>query len=174
MGIITAEIGLGLRYIALVHIIGHACLRTLQLVRAPTLLHDYHSLENAIGEHLPSDRRFMGRWSPSDLRLGLYRLALERGYLDAMINEYVVRPFVLFFAWCDRLGDASGPTCWPEAIDVRAAVRWLAGSTRNCFDAVARSLARSSWWRCRCLGATGVRGCAIRTRRGGTAWWSAA
>ena len=37
----------------LLHILGHACLRTLQFVRAPTLLHDYHTLENAIGEHLP-------------------------------------------------------------------------------------------------------------------------
>ncbi len=44
VGIIVAEIGLGLRYIALIHIIGHACLRTLQLLRAPTLLHDYHTL----------------------------------------------------------------------------------------------------------------------------------
>ena len=49
VGIIVAEIGCGLRYIALIHIIGHACLRTLQLLRAPTLLHDYHPLENAIG-----------------------------------------------------------------------------------------------------------------------------
>ena len=38
VGIIVAEIGCGLRYIALIHIIGHACLRTLQLLRAPTLL----------------------------------------------------------------------------------------------------------------------------------------
>src|SRR2546425_4003263 len=52
VGIITAEIGLGLRYIALIHIIGHACLRTLQLLRAPALLQDYHLLENAIGGHL--------------------------------------------------------------------------------------------------------------------------
>ena len=35
VGIIVAEIGFGLRYIALIHIIGHACLRTLQLLRAP-------------------------------------------------------------------------------------------------------------------------------------------
>ncbi len=32
VGIIVVEIGLGLRYIALIHIIGHACLRTLQLL----------------------------------------------------------------------------------------------------------------------------------------------
>lgn len=41
VGIIIAEIGLGFRYIALIHIIGHACLRTLQLVRAPSLLRLY-------------------------------------------------------------------------------------------------------------------------------------
>ena len=57
VGIIVAEIGLGFRYVALVHILGHACLRTLQFVRAPTLLHDYRTLENAIGEHLPRGRR---------------------------------------------------------------------------------------------------------------------
>ena len=38
VGIIVAEIGLGLRYLALVHILGHGCLRTLQFLRAPTLL----------------------------------------------------------------------------------------------------------------------------------------
>src|SRR5579883_1349262 len=53
VGLIVAEIGLGFRYIPLIHLLGHACLRTLQFVRAPTLLHDYHTLENAIGQHLP-------------------------------------------------------------------------------------------------------------------------
>ena len=38
VGLIVAEIGLGLHWIALIHLIGHACLRTLQFVRAPTLL----------------------------------------------------------------------------------------------------------------------------------------
>jgi len=101
VGIITAEIGLGLRYVALVHIIGHACLRTLQLVRAPTLLHDYHSLENAIGTHLPEGQGISGRWISQRMRLRLYRLSLERGFLDSLINEYIVRPFVHVFRWCD-------------------------------------------------------------------------
>ena len=103
VGIITAEIGLGLRYIALIHIIGHACLRTLQLVRAPTLLHDYHTLENAIGSHLQTDSGFTDRWIPERVRVRLYRLSLERGYLDSAIDEYVVRPFVWFFRWCDGM-----------------------------------------------------------------------
>ncbi|MBX9788111.1 MAG: oxidoreductase [Pirellulales bacterium] len=102
VGIITAEIGLGFRYIALIHIIGHACLRTLQLVRAPTLLHDYHSLENAIGQHLPGTSGLEGR-IPGRFGVRLYRLALERGYLDALIDRCVVRPFLRTFRWCDRL-----------------------------------------------------------------------
>ena len=61
VGIIVAEIGLGFRYVALIHILGHACLRTLQFVRAPTLLHDYHTMENAIGEHLPRGLGPVGR-----------------------------------------------------------------------------------------------------------------
>ena len=58
VGIIDAEIGAGhwvpfLWYVALVHLLGHACLRTLQFVRAPSLLLDYRSVENAIGGKLP-------------------------------------------------------------------------------------------------------------------------
>lgn len=103
VGIITVEIGLGWSYVALVHIVGHACLRTLQLVRAPSLLHDYHVLENAIGGHLNSELSAWERLIPERIRLYVYRLALERGFLDALIDEYIIRPFVLLFRWCDRL-----------------------------------------------------------------------
>jgi len=44
VGIIVVEIGLGLRYIALIHILGHAALRTLQMLRATTWLHDLHDM----------------------------------------------------------------------------------------------------------------------------------
>ena len=103
VGIIVAEIGCGLRYIALIHIIGHACLRTLQLLRAPTLLHDYHSLENAVGGHLKHAPSIGERLAPATARLRLYRFALERGYLDAILDEYVVRPFVAVFRWCNAM-----------------------------------------------------------------------
>jgi NAD(P)H-quinone oxidoreductase subunit 5 len=77
-------------------------LRTLQFIRAPTLLHDYHQLENAIGEHLP---RVAGleRYAPSRFRTWLYRFFLERGYLDSMLDEYIVGPFVRLFRACDAL-----------------------------------------------------------------------
>jgi NAD(P)H-quinone oxidoreductase subunit 5 len=100
----AGRIALGLRYVALVHLLGHACLRTLQFLRAPTLLHDYHSLENAIGEHLPLGGDPLGGVVATGVaRSRLYRFALERGYLDASLSEYVVAPFVRAFRWCDAL-----------------------------------------------------------------------
>lgn len=103
VGIIVAEIGLGLRYLALIHIIGHACLRTLQLLRAPTLLRDYHRLENAIGSHLPYEPGLLERLVPERLRGWVYHFALERGYLDSLLADYVVEPFVKVCTWCDGL-----------------------------------------------------------------------
>ena len=101
VGIIVAEIGFGLRYIALIHIIGHACLRTLQLLRAPTLLHDYHRLENAIGEHLHHEPGVLQRLLSAESRIRWYRFAIERGYLDGFLDTFIVRPFRRFFEWCD-------------------------------------------------------------------------
>ncbi len=103
VGIGVAEIGVGFRYIALIHLLGHACLRTLQFVRAPTLLQDYRTLENAIGERLPQARYPWGRLGSNGTHVWLYRLALERGYLDAMLREFIVSPFARAFRWCDAL-----------------------------------------------------------------------
>jgi NAD(P)H-quinone oxidoreductase subunit 5 len=100
VGIIVAEIGLGLRYIALAHIIGHASLRTLQFLRAPMLLQDYRTLENAIGARLPRITGWWGRWLPEATQIWLYRFALERGYLDAYLDDYVARSFLAVFEAC--------------------------------------------------------------------------
>jgi NAD(P)H-quinone oxidoreductase subunit 5 len=102
VGIIVVEIGLGLRYIALIHILGHAALRTLQLLRAPTLLHDYHVLENALDGHLPQNRGWLSRRMPVAVEQWFYRFALERGYLDEILSRFFVRPFV----GCFRLFDS--------------------------------------------------------------------
>ncbi len=105
VGLIVAEIGCGLRYFALIHIIGHACLRTLQLLRAPSLLQDYHSIENAIGGQLAAREEAApaNRDVPGNRRAWLYRFSLERGFLDDILNEYIVRPFMAIFRWCDRM-----------------------------------------------------------------------
>ncbi len=103
VGIIVAEIGFGLRYLALIHILGHACLRTLQFLRAPTILHDYRVLENAIGERLPTRTSLLERRFSDTASLWMYRLALQRGYLDACLSDYLVAPVLRFFHVCDAL-----------------------------------------------------------------------
>jgi NAD(P)H-quinone oxidoreductase subunit 5 len=102
VGIITAEIGLGFRYVALVHIIGHACLRTLQLLRAPSLLQDYHTLENAVGGRLHRPEHIGPKWLSPRVGMLIYRFALDRGSLDAALDAFVVRPFIAVFQWCDH------------------------------------------------------------------------
>jgi len=102
VGIITIEIGLGLRYIALIHMIGHACLRTLQLLRAPSVLRDHQMLEDAVGAHLTGDEVNPSR-PATPFQLWLYRFALHRGYLDATLDRWIVRPFIGLFQWCDTM-----------------------------------------------------------------------
>jgi len=103
VGIIVVEIGLGLRYIALAHLLGHACLRTLQFLRAPSLLQDYRLMENAIGDRLSIRASRWSRLVPSSVQRWFYRLALERGYLDAFLTDLLARPFLLIFRFFDRL-----------------------------------------------------------------------
>jgi len=103
VGIIVAEIGFGLRYIALIHILGHAAVRTLQLLRAPTLLHDYQVLENAIDGHLVHRAGWLGRLVPQRIQTWFYLFATERGYLDQLLNRIFVLPFLTCFRWFDFL-----------------------------------------------------------------------
>jgi NAD(P)H-quinone oxidoreductase subunit 5 len=102
VGLIIAEIGLGFRYLALLHLLGHACLRTLQFLRAPSLLHDHHQLENAIGSRPREEAILWEQRLPLPIQRALYRLALERGYLDSLMERYFARPFVAFFRALDR------------------------------------------------------------------------
>ncbi|QDT12505.1 proton-conducting transporter membrane subunit [Planctomycetes bacterium K23_9] len=103
VGVIVVEVGMGLHYLALIHIVGHACLRTMQLLRAPTLLRDVNDLENKIGARLPNEtwsdaghrRPKFGRW--------WYRFGFERGFMDVTLDTYVVRPFVCVASFCDRI-----------------------------------------------------------------------
>lgn len=102
VGIITAEIGLGLRYLPLAHMIGHASFRTLQLLRSPSLLQDYHSIEHAVG--LRFGDREPNPWIklPEGLGRWLYRYSLRRGSLDAMLDRWIVMPIGVALRWSDR------------------------------------------------------------------------
>ncbi|MGV3604907.1 MAG: proton-conducting transporter membrane subunit [Planctomycetaceae bacterium] len=114
VGIIVAEVGVGLffplvRYMALIHILGHGCLRTLQFLRAPTVLHDYRLMENAIGDHLPQGITAPVPVNGNGSWTWLYRFSLERGYLDSFLDDYFVNPFLRLFQFCDRM-----EKCWTD------------------------------------------------------------
>jgi NAD(P)H-quinone oxidoreductase subunit 5 len=118
VGLIVFEIGLGawlpfMWYVAIAHLVGHACLRTQQFVRAPSLLQDYRHFENAIGSRLHVPGLSWLELIPGQLRGWFYRFALERGYLDSILLAFMVMPFVRLFRRFDRLD--------------RAWARWLAG-----------------------------------------------
>ncbi len=112
VGIIIAEIGLGFRYLALLHLLGHACLRTLQFLRAPSLLHDHHQLENAIGSRPHEEGVMWEQKLPPATQRWLYRFALERGYLDSILEKGIARPFVRLFRGLDAL-----ETKWAKWLD---------------------------------------------------------
>ncbi len=101
VSLIVTEIGFGLRYIPLIHIIGHASFRTLQLVRAPSLLKDYNSMINALGDH-HSISAEIGVAAPAR-EVRLYRFAFDRGNLDSILDECIVRPVTAAFLWSDRM-----------------------------------------------------------------------
>jgi len=92
---------MGWDYIPLVHVIGHACLRTLQFLRAPSVLLDSSALENAVGRTLVKTG---GGWStrlPLSWQHRLYAYALDRGGWDAWLNRLLVAPVLIFFRTCD-------------------------------------------------------------------------
>jgi NADH:ubiquinone oxidoreductase subunit 5 (subunit L)/multisubunit Na+/H+ antiporter MnhA subunit len=103
VGLIFVEIGAGLQLLALLHIVGHASIRSLQILRSPSLLHDHQHLEQAMGRQLPRTGGHLERWVPARLQPWLYRAALERGYLDSVLVDWVVGSFVRFFRRVDRL-----------------------------------------------------------------------
>ncbi|MEV6867566.1 proton-conducting transporter membrane subunit [Streptosporangium subroseum] len=105
VGLILVEIGLGLRYLALAHLVAHAGLRSVQILRSPSLIHDYHHLERAMNRPLPRTGAHLERLVPGPVQGWLYRYALERGYFDAWLRDHVVGGFVRLVRRADSLDD---------------------------------------------------------------------
>lgn len=103
VGIIVAEIGIGLHYLALIHIMGHACLRTLQLLRSPSLLLDYNQMENALDSSLPRKASAFSRLLPTSVQRWGYRFGFDRGFMDILLDNWIVGPVIGLFRWSDRL-----------------------------------------------------------------------
>jgi NAD(P)H-quinone oxidoreductase subunit 5 len=103
VGIIVVEISLGLHAIAFVHLAGHACFRLLQFLSAPNVLHDLHGIEAAVGERPVRAGGFLESRISAGARSRLFLLALERGFLDAVLDRLLVEPFRRVTGWMARL-----------------------------------------------------------------------
>lgn len=107
VGVVFVEIGLGWIFIAVAHILGHATVRTLQFLRAPSMLHDYHTMHSAVGGELSPTGKHLEEIFPKRVQLWLYRWALDRGHLDTILDRFVIYPLVLLsglFTRFDGLG----------------------------------------------------------------------
>jgi NAD(P)H-quinone oxidoreductase subunit 5 len=89
LGLIFVEIGLGLSWLAAVHIVGHALVRMLQLLKAPSLLHEFHGVHAAAGGHLGKTGVVYESLLPAPVQKWLYRLALDRGHHDTILDRFL-------------------------------------------------------------------------------------
>lgn len=90
VGVIFMELGLGFPRLALLHLIGHAFVRTLQLLRAPNAIQEallFRANAQRAGVSSRPDR-------PTWVSPFLYQLALERFHLDALWERSVARPLI--------------------------------------------------------------------------------
>jgi NADH:ubiquinone oxidoreductase subunit 5 (subunit L)/multisubunit Na+/H+ antiporter MnhA subunit len=114
VGIIVVEIAFGWYTIALVHLAGHACFRLLQFLSAPNVLHDLHGIEAAIGERPSTTVGYLEAMTSDRVGRRLFLLALERGFLDSILDRFIVEPFYRLARWLTRLDgflcDAMIPT----------------------------------------------------------------
>jgi NADH:ubiquinone oxidoreductase subunit 5 (subunit L)/multisubunit Na+/H+ antiporter MnhA subunit len=102
VGIIVVEIAIGWYTLAFIHLAGHACFRLLQFLSAPNVLHDLHGMEDAMGD--PSPAAGLLQVVTSDrMHRALFLVALERGFLDGLLDRAVVEPFTRLARQLTRL-----------------------------------------------------------------------
>src|SRR5205814_1497914 len=103
VGIIVIEIAAGWYTVAFVHLAGHACFRLLQFLSAPNVLHDLHGMEDAIGDRGTPSSGYLVAVASDRVRRRLFLIALERGFLDSILDGVVVEPFTRLARQLTRL-----------------------------------------------------------------------
>jgi NAD(P)H-quinone oxidoreductase subunit 5 len=107
VGLVFMEIGAGWKALAVAHILGHAMVRTLQFLRSPSMLHDYHAMHSAVGGELAPTGQVFEDFFPKPIRLWLFRWALDRGHLDTILDRVAIHPLMELskaLARLDRIG----------------------------------------------------------------------
>jgi NAD(P)H-quinone oxidoreductase subunit 5 len=111
VGVMFVEIGFGWTTIAVAHLLGHAMVRTMQFLRAPSMLHDDHQMHSAMGAEMAAAETQFEDLLPESVRLWLYRWAFDRGHLDTILDRWVIQPLMdlsNLLAKLDRAGSPAG------------------------------------------------------------------
>jgi len=119
VALIWVEVGLGLYTLAIIHILGHAAVRTWQLLRAPSVLSD-HAVRAARRRQAGWALSF-GWWLPGRLEAWLYRASLDQWHFDSLARALIVAPVRAVLLWIDA-GDRRARS-WLGAEDVVDAPR---------------------------------------------------
>jgi NADH:ubiquinone oxidoreductase subunit 5 (subunit L)/multisubunit Na+/H+ antiporter MnhA subunit len=109
VGVMFVEIGLGWTSIAVAHILGHAMVRTLQFLRAPSMPHDYHQMHSAMGAEVATGETQFEDLLPEHVRLRLYRWAFDRGHLDTILDRWAIQPLIELSKLLARLDRSGSP-----------------------------------------------------------------
>jgi NADH-quinone oxidoreductase subunit L len=87
VGVVFVWIGFGWYTLALVHAAGHATVRTLEFLRAPSLLRDFQELEAKLGSTVPETGLHYEALLPVGVRSRLYVFAFERTGIEALVRR---------------------------------------------------------------------------------------
>jgi len=102
VGLIVLEISIGWYTLAFIHLVGHACFRLLQFLSAPNVLHDLHSMAGAMEDRQSATSSdSVTPWGGMSRSLYLY--AMERGFLDSILDRVIVEPFTRLAGWLTRV-----------------------------------------------------------------------
>jgi NADH:ubiquinone oxidoreductase subunit 5 (subunit L)/multisubunit Na+/H+ antiporter MnhA subunit len=101
VGLIFAEIGLGFRLVAVAHACGHAVWRSVQFLRAPSLMQERHELSSAMGDHPEHHQQKLAK--VSKFEQWSFRVALERGFLEHIVERWLVLPFLMICRLLQRI-----------------------------------------------------------------------
>jgi len=102
VSLMFCEIGLGLYQLAALHLVSHACLRGLQMLKAPNALRDFQAIRAAISGATPESFAPTHRLLPHRTFLWLYRAAMERVFLDTLQDRFIIQPILWLATRLDR------------------------------------------------------------------------
>lgn len=102
LGVIWIEIAAGFTTLAVIHILTHALLRTVQLLRAPMALHDIRA------RHAASQGAYLSAsaWTkalPASAQQRLYAIATSNFHMDALLQKLIIAPVMGLSRSLDRM-----------------------------------------------------------------------